>query len=439
MDGSLKATRQKRPDKTRLFMPTIAIAVFAVIGMITLMFSRAATTAVSSETESGTLSGGAGIIADSGASQGSAVKYGSGGAVKTCDLTATTATFSGQVSAATAGKTICLATGNYGTWNGVNKAITITNQAGATASMVLNIGTGDGNFTLDGLSIGGGTIYGNQSNYGSSDRPQNITIRNSAFTAAIDISYIANANIVLDHDTFNNIDTNSNCTAAPARVWVSGNGSAPSGVTLSNSVLSGGNTDGVQAGLPMSIINNEFYNIQEKSASDCSHTDAIQLYGGTSMVIRGNYIHNTADGIVAYDGTDTNTIEDNVIDLVSGRFGIELYSDRNSIVRHNTLVYGTGCAYDPCGGIYLDHKSADPAGSGTIIENNIASNVNLANGSTAATNRNNMLHSGASGSNFNGIPSYSGGALPNAYAGFYLNPGSPGKVGGSDGLDVGIR
>ena len=74
-------------------------------------------------------------------------------------------------------------------------------------------------------------------------------------------------------------------------------------------------------------------------------TDPIQLIGAPNSLVRGNYIHNASDGIVAYDSLDHATITDNVIDLVSGRWGIELYADNGSVVSHNTLVYGTGCEY----------------------------------------------------------------------------------------------
>ena len=73
---------------------------------------------------------------------------------------------------------ICLATGNYGTWSGTNKSITLRNADGATATMRVSLGSGDAGFTLDGLSGMGGVI-GNGAT--------NVTIRNSAFTSPINI------------------------------------------------------------------------------------------------------------------------------------------------------------------------------------------------------------------------------------------------------------
>ena len=80
--------------------------------------------------------------------------------------------------------------------------------------------------------------------------------------------------------------------------------------------------------------------------------------------------------IVAFDGVARAIIEDNVIDTQGRPWGIELYADSNSIVRHNTLLYRANCDYNTaCGTIALDHKSSDPAGRGTIIVDNIATSI----------------------------------------------------------------
>jgi hypothetical protein len=208
---------------------------------------------------------------------------------------------------------------------------------------------------------------------------------------------------------------------------------------VSNSLFADGNADGIQAGTGLNIINNEFRNIKENGPNDQAHTDAIQLIDAPYSLVQGNYIHNTADGIVAYDGLSHATIQDNVIDLINGRWGIELYSDNGSIVRHNTLVYNTGCAYAACGYIILDRKSADPAGTATVVSDNIATDVSISNGSTAAQNTHNMLRTAAGSANTIGTPVYSGGSAPGAYSGFTLASSSPGNSAATDGADVGRR
>src|SRR4051812_35276820 len=81
-----------------------------------------------------------------------------------CDLSATTSNFASQVSAAQAGQTICLASGDYGAWSGVNKAITLTKQSGATPSIEMAFNTGVGGFTIDGVVVRGGEILNGAKN-----------------------------------------------------------------------------------------------------------------------------------------------------------------------------------------------------------------------------------------------------------------------------------
>jgi hypothetical protein len=250
------------------------------------------------------------------------------------------------------------------------------------------------------------------------------------------IDGLANANVLFDRDTFNNINAGGQY-ATPARLHLSYGSSIHSGVTLQNSTLSGGSADGVQSGVGLNIINNEFVNIKEGTCSEC-HTDAIQLIGAKGTVVRGNWVHDTASGIVAYDGLESTLIEDNVIDLPVRPWGIEVYSDKNSIVRHNTLKHGS-CTYNlPCGLIDLNRKSTDPAGVGTQVYDNIATEIDLSAGSTASRRDHNLVRSGAGSGDTVGTPVFASGATPPSYSGYALAAGSPGKGGASDGTDTGI-
>ena len=131
-------------------------------------------------------------------------------------LSATPANFASQVAAATNGQTILLASGNYGTWSGTNKNITIAPQVGATVTMGINFGTGDSGFTINGtngtgkISLSGGKITGSANN---------ITIKNSAFTSSLVIDGPINSNILLDNDTFININTTTG--GIPAAIHLS--------------------------------------------------------------------------------------------------------------------------------------------------------------------------------------------------------------------------
>ena len=67
-------------------------------------------------------------------------------------------------------------------------------------------------------------------------------------------------------------------------------------------------------------------------------------------------------------------IEDNVVDI-RRPWGIELYADRNSIVRHNTVRHYPDSACDftgiECGQIDINRKTVNPAGTGTQVYDNL--------------------------------------------------------------------
>jgi hypothetical protein len=349
---------------------------------------------------------------------GSVSGGGGGGGSTSCDLNATTSNFSSQVSAASAGQTICLASGNYGTWGGTSKAITVAAAPNATPTMQLSFGSGDSGFTISGIGGMGGEM---------DSGAKNITIENSAFTDPIVFNGVSNANLVLDGDTFLNIN-NPGCTGQPARIHLY-NSSGQTGVTVENSLFSGGDTDGIQTGAPLTILNNVFTNLRS-SSSDCNHTDSVQLYGGNNVVASGNLFYNDYDGIVAFDGTAGNTITDNACYDIDRGVCITLYSDDGSVVNHNTAGPGMNL-------LELDRKSADPAGKNTVFENNVG-DASVSDGSTMATDTNN-LYSGARSPDVNGSPSFTGGPSPTTWAGYELTSTSSGHAGATDGSDVGIR
>jgi hypothetical protein len=168
----------------------------------------------------------------------------------------------------------------------------------------------------------------------------------------------------------------------------------------------------------------------------------MQFYGGpfSGSIIRGNFWYNNTQVLTAYDGVDGVLIENNVFDPGPSAerrpCQIEWYSDNGSIIRHNTVLY-RGDSY---GHICLDRKPSDPAGSGTVIVDNIANSISINNGSTYAQRYNNLVRSGAVAGERSGVPTFIGGATPTTYAGFGLATGSLGKGVGStpSGSDVGI-
>ncbi len=266
---------------------------------------------------------------------------------------------------------LCLASGRYQPFVGAEEAdkVTIRAEKGARPRLPFDF-DGAANLVLEGLTIPLGRLAG---------ATRDITIRDSAFTGPLTIEGLADANVLLEHNTHLDIDAPPG--ASPARIHLNYSARAPSGVTIRDSLFAGGDADGIQTGVGVDIVDNEFRDILEKGPN---HTDAIQLIGARGSVIRGNYIHDSSSGIVAYDGVSHVTIEDNVVALAGRPWAVELYSDAGSVVRHNTLAPGA-CDYDlPCGILEVNRKPGDPRGRGTEVTANIAADISIQNGSTLA-------------------------------------------------------
>jgi hypothetical protein len=336
------------------------------------------------------------------------------------------------LSAAHGGDRICLAAGDYRTFRGASKrgTVTLTGDPRKPARMTLELAGARG-LVLEHLRIRGGTLKGST---------RDILIRDSTFTAPTTIDGLANANVRFDRDTFNNMNVRT-VRMTPARIHLAYASPTPSGVTISHSLFAGGDADGIQSGVGVRIIDNEFRDILGHGGPN--HTDAIQLLGAPHAVVLRNYIHNSSSGIVAYDGLQAAVIEDNVVDLTQPGamrpWGIELYSDSDSSVRHNTLKYGK-CQYDlPCGLIDVNRKQGSAASHGTVVTDNVLTQLSVQNESVLARRGGNLVRMDAADGDLRGVPEYAGGRDPDNYSGFYLAPGSPGRHRASEGSDPGIN
>jgi hypothetical protein len=286
--------------------------------------------------------------------------------------------------------------------------------------MQVNFGSGDSGFTLDGMTGMGGVI----------DGASNVTIRNSTFTDSIDFEG-DNSNVVLDGNTHTwNAVYNGGINA---KIFLCGSSRnhtlASPAVTIKNSQIKNGDLDGIHIGCSGSgylILNNVFENLCDVGTN---HTDNLQIGANSPPIIEtriaGNYVHEQScesQGITSYDhGTQGFIIENNVVDIVRAD-GIELYADVGSVVRHNTVVRDAGGG----GGIDIDRKSADPAGTGTHVYDNLAT-VGFNNGSTGTADHN--------------VPSQTAVYVgPTTFHdGFLLASSSPvGKNAASDGTDAGV-
>jgi hypothetical protein len=346
-----------------------------------------------------------------------------------CDRTAsTTAALTHQFAQATAGQTICLAPGRYGTFRAGAKdaPVTVRSRSGRSASMALAFDAA-ANVHVDRVTITNADIGANS---------RNVTVSRSRFTglAVIHAGRIANANIVFDRNTHVNIDTCTKCFQG--RVHVDPVGREPSGVTIERSLFVGGNSDGVRAdAVSVRVIGNEFRDFRDQ---DPFHTDPIQIYGGSRVLIRGNYFHHNfvSAAIMMADGGDHNVVEDNVIAAGKFSWAMTWYSDNGSIIRHNTFDDGACEFHVRCGIINLGAKPGDPRGRGTIIRDNVLAGVG--GGGQGFTAEDNLSATSIPGrGNVTGRPTYKGPIT--TYGGHRLARRSLGVRDASDGTDRGIR
>jgi len=343
------------------------------------------------------------------------------------------------VSKSANGQTICLASGNYGAFSGGVKSsmTTIAPEVGATVTMALHFAPA-ANVTVDGIKAGIDPVTGLGALLADS-RSHDITIRNSVFDRAQVVmrtdSLPANANILLDHNVHSNYVKCSNCYEG--RVAIEGATSGPDGITVQNSEFYGGNSDGIQVGgRGDRILNNHFHDIVQQGTA--VHADSIQLVGPSNATIRGNYFHDVSDAIMAPDGGDHETIEDNVVKDSLHVYAITLGGDNGSVIAHNT-VWGSGqtCDFGECGVIILGAKSGTPRG--TVVKNNIATDIS--DGGVPTQNLtedyNLIAHGGTGAHDIQGVPTYLGETSPSTLAGFALTSSSLGHAGADDDGDIG--
>jgi hypothetical protein len=333
---------------------------------------------------------------------------------------ATPATFH-KLFASTKAGSLQLASGDYGEFRGAAKSrrVTLRPAPGASPRMSLRL-SGARNLRFSHLTIDGAEIRG---------ASRNITIDHSRFTdvALVDTtSGMVRAHIVFDRDRFLGINVCDTCYEG--RLTVHGNDSQrrPVGVTVKRSLFGhGGEADGMQIGAyGVRVLNNEFADIRTVSAV---HTDALQLYGQSHTVIRGNWFHNVTNGVVGFDGTNHEVIEDNVIDT---DVAVTLVSDDGSVVRHNTMT----------GNMRLGYKPEYPNGRGTVITNNVFRSFDDGDpGNRWAEESHNLVSTGPSrgAGDIRARPRFVGGASPRTLRGFALARGSRGFKSASDGSNRG--
>lgn len=342
---------------------------------------------------------------------------------------------------AAGGSTICLSAGVSGPIDlyGVSPSGNVTVQPAPGASVALgalSFGANTHNLTFTGFSAIGGVAIGSS----GASCCSNLLFTFDAFTGGSYVRDVTNSGIVFAHDTFNNIDVCSGCYEGRIEV-VSSAVSQPDGVTIENSVMDGGNSDGVQDdGIGTQIRGNEFANIVESSCG-VIHCDAIQTVGATGTVIDGNYLHGTTDCFLMDDGGSNISITNNVCGPMAGdsSFWIQAGGIRGLTLSHNTIIARTG-------GAFGNGPDGSPS-SDVSVMNNIeysAPSVNPGQSLSGTTSEGYNLVQSCGGSlcggsrDIVGAPKFVGGQSPSTWAGFALAAGSLGIGNASDGKNRGV-
>jgi hypothetical protein len=377
------------------------------------------------------------------------------------------------------GEVVCLTSGDYSFAGTSNAApgVTLTSAPGAAVTfnsgITLNLSTVH-DLTLDGSGGGGTMTVGGELDMETSgdalqNKALNLTFQNISFApgANVLIRGPENSNIVFNRDTF--VAGNANCANGGSPSGLSGifyllystaTPTTPSGVTVANSVFVApadlwNPYRAMQTGSPLTVENNVFAGfLDHVEPASCNHVDALQLFSGApgtygDVTFTGNLCYDDYGCIMAFDGTSSNTITDNACFDIEQNCVI-LYSDRGSVVNHNTQSTGgadpASCTSEPttqpCTSTTLfenGHKPGDPTTSGEKYTNNIdGSGPSIGDAGSLSTNTKNMWPS-ATSPNLTGRPAFVGGIHPTTWAGFELTSRSPGHARGTGGSDVGIR
>ncbi len=339
---------------------------------------------------------------------------------------------------------ICLNSGTYAgfTLSNLSKSSTVTVQPAPGANVTISGGLElnvDSHLHFTGvggtMKIQGGDIDPSGS---APDCSSNLTLDHITYSSGMNVyARCTGMNILIDHDTFDNLGTN---TWEGRLNVVDGGSNVPAtasvGVTISNSHFSGGCSDGIQVvGTPGVQIGpgNEFTNIQQNGC-DPVHADPVQCVTAPGLLLTGNWFHDNGDGsggLMCGNGEQRITVTNNVF-ACSCQYPYSIFARgaQNWTIAHNTFAGGgtvdfTFQSVSAAGNLVRDNVFT--AGGGISVDDNYGSNDHNLN---AGTRR------GAGDAR--GTPVFVGGRKPTTYSGYRLANGSPGKGAGAGGGDMGI-
>lgn len=325
------------------------------------------------------------------------------------------------------GDLVLVKAGNYGFFDGTDKAITIRAAEGEHSTLGLYLRSGDCCFTIDGgpslkfeINDNGGPSIGS----GVTD----VTIKNINFTTSISIDNPGpNANIVFDHNWHHNVGGQGN---PPGALTFAYGDPTSCGCTVENSLFQNFSADGIQTGTGLLVRNNIFQNILPANVEE--HTDNVQSVGAIGLTVRGNLVTgNCEQGITSFDGGSNLTFTHNVVAGCTAHWLSAGAHDTLNPLTNATVTFNTiDTRVQPGSTINCEHVS------GATIRNNISGDLFL-NGCDSLTRTTNMLAGAAAGSDFTGLPTFAGGSTRKNFRDYCLAAGSAGYTGASDGGQVG--
>jgi hypothetical protein len=359
-------------------------------------------------------------------------------ALAQCDQTLSPgANVASAVSNAATGTTICLSSGDYGSvdFSGISRSgfVTLRSASGVGARMSPKV-SGSRFIRFQSMTIAGSTV---------NNCSLNIEFVKTPFAAngsglLIDGSACPSSthNHVVDGATFDEVgqalyEGRLNCRDCNGVTVKNSSFSGASGRSPADGIQTQGNTRNFTIG-----PGNRFRGIKQ-AACGSTHCDSIQFQGGGSTLVTGNLFEDADVFIMSPDGCSNVTVENNVFNGAGMEYQYKLQfgSCSKLTFRHNTLRDA---------GVAIDSKNGERASSDALVENNILlgfSNFKTSNGAGCSncTFRSNLFDSSgdARGTYVTGTPTFVGGSLPTAWAGWQIASGSVGDNAGSDGKDMG--
>jgi len=360
-------------------------------------------------------------------------------------------TVNSALQGASGGQTFCFAAGSYSAIDMYaahpSSRVTLTPVAGATVTGIsfnLN-GVSNVNVTGFGPTNGSSSFGGILVNNAGQGNSSNLTISYNAMTSngvQVTNNTLANANIDIAHSTFIGFASSGESD----RLNIGSDSACPDGITVESNLINGGESDGmdIAGSCDTQILHNLIENVGPESVCNGIHCDGIQTVGDTGTVIAYNWLHNDSDCLLMDDGSNGDSIHDNVCDGTTDGYSMQFGGAVNLTMTHNTwggpagqsILWGADHSCNPSTNFtYTNNISEDGLPQ---LNSPTVGGCNTTQGTWGTEDYNLLSGGGGTGPHdINGSPTFTGGSSPSSWAGWALTSGSLGAGNASDGLDRG--